>query len=351
MAFKTYFGIIRDHSGSMQGITRAAARDYNSIIKSAQQASAQESIDTIVSVVKCGGGFQNETVQKHIDTLVPMDESSYKAPGHDTPLYDSVESLIQQFSKVADHSDSEVTFIIMATTDGHDNASRLTAKQLASKIAQLQNTDRWTFVFRVPKGHAKEMVRHGFDAGNILEWDQTERGVQQAAEISSQAMQNFYTARSSGVKSTKTFYSSLNNVSVADVKAALTDISSEVTLWPVATKDSGSQIRTFVESKQNGSPMLKGAAFYQLTKTEDNIQDYKLIAVRDKDTGAIYCGPAARDLLGLPHFGNARVRPGDHGKFDVFVQSTSVNRKLLANTQLMYWPGVGVAFKEGISAR
>jgi hypothetical protein len=56
-------------------------------------------------------------------------------------------------------------------------------------------------------------------------------------------------------------------------------------------------------------------------------------------------------MLGLPRVGDARVRPGDHGKFDVFVQSTSVNRKLSYGTQVMYWENVGVAFKEGISAR
>ena len=349
--FKTYFGIVRDHSGSMQGITRAAAKDYNSIISAAQQASARESIDTRVSVVKCGGGFQDETIQQNIADIRPMAEGDYRAPGNNTPLYDSVNSLIEQFKKTPDYADNEVTFIIMATTDGHDNASRMSAQHLAQKIRDLQNTDRWTVVFRVPKGSARNMARLGFDEGNILEWDQTNRGVEQAAAVSAQAFDQFYSSRAAGTKSTRTFYSSLKDVSAAEIKAALTDISAEVTLWPVANVDSGAQIRTFVEKKLNGSAMLKGAAFYQLTKTEDAIQDYKLIAVRDKDTGAIYCGPAARDLLGLPHFGNARVRPGDHGKFDVFIQSTSVNRKLLANTQLMYWPGVGIAYKEGISAR
>lgn len=351
MTFKTYFGIIRDDSGSMHPIREAAKNDYNSIVETVKVASAQENISTLVSVVRCGGGFFNEITCKPIAQMNSMRSGEYGAGGYDTPLYDAVDDLINQFSKVPDFEDPEVTFIIMATTDGYDNASRKTASHVAERIKQLQGTDRWTVVFRVPKGHAKTLVRAGFDAGNILEWDTTAAGMSKAATVSSQAVSDFYVNRIAGVKSTRTFYSSLNDVSAAEVKAVLSDISSEVTLWPVSEKDSGTQIRTFVEKKQNGSPMLKGAAFYQLTKTEDNIQDYKLISVRDKDTGAIYCGPAARNLLGLPHVGNARVRPGDHGKFDVFIQSTSVNRKLLPNTQLMYWTNVGVAFKEGISAR
>lgn len=31
---------------------------------------------------------------------------------------------------------------------------------------------------------------------------------------------------------------------------------------------------------------------------------------------------------------------GDQGQYDVFVQSTSVNRKLIAGTEVVYWPKV-----------
>jgi hypothetical protein len=44
------------------------------------------------------------------------------------------------------------------------------------------------------------------------------------------------------------------------------------------------------------------------------------------------------------------MTPKQLGDFDVFVQSTSVNRKLKKNTQVLYWPDVGTAYKEGPSA-
>jgi hypothetical protein len=55
-------------------------------------------------------------------------------------------------------------------------------------------------------------------------------------------------------------------------------------------------------------------------------------------------------MLALPTIGTVRLAPDDTGDWDIFIQSTSVNRKLDPNTQLMYWKGVGKAFKEGPSA-
>lgn len=348
---KTYLGIIRDHSRSMQHITIPAARDYNGTLAAATAASSANSIETILSVIECGGGFRRKETLVPITSVQPMRESDYKAPGHDTPLFDSVNAMIDQFAQLPDANDPEVTFLIVATTDGGDNASgRLAGQLLAQRIKALQRTDRWTVVFRVPRGDARGLTHLGIDQGNILEWDTNERGVGVMAAQNVAAFNDFFTARSLGTKSTKTFYTSVASVTEADVKK-LGDISTEINLWPVAVKEEGAAIRDFVEGRLNGSAMLKGAAFYQLVKTEDKIQDYKLIAIRNKETGAVHCGPEARDLIGLPRVGDVRVRPDTAGKWQVFVQSTSVNRKVSAGTQLMYWPKAGAAFKEGVSAR
>ncbi len=344
---KTYLGISRDHSGSMGHIARAAARDYNSTILATARAAAANNIETLVSVVRCGGSTYREMIAKPIGSVAQMGEYDYKTGG------ESINVLIEDLLSMPDANDPEVTFIVMATTDGADTGPRDGGKRLAARIKELQRTDRWTFVFRVPVGDARALVGLGIEPGNILEWDQTDRGVAAASQANETAVNDFYMARATGVKSTRTFYTSMKDVKPEDVKAALRDISAEVNLWPVSETENGSQIRTFVESRLSGSPMLKGAAFYQLMpgKVEDKVQDYKLIAVRDKTTNAIYCGPEARDMLGLPRLGDARVRPSDNGNFDVFVQSTSVNRKVVAGSQMMYWKNVGQTFKEGPSAR
>lgn len=353
---KTYIGISRDHSGSMRSIARAAARDYNSNIASIREASHANNQDTIVSVVESGYGSTNKVrrviTNSNVNVLAQLSESAYEADGYGTPLFDSVGELIEMFESVPDISNPEVSFLVMVITDGQENASKkYNVRTLTEKMKQLQNTDRWSFIFRVPRGDASALVRMGIPAGNILEWEQTERGVEVASAATKEAFTQYYTARSQGVTSTKKFYADLSNVSVEEVQAKLEDISSEVVLWPVSAADDGKELRPFVEARLAGKPMLKGASLYQLNKTEPKVQDYKKIVIRDKTSNAIYGGAAARQMLGLPSYGDVRLAPGNCGNYDVFIQSTSVNRKLSKGTQVMYWEKIGEKFKEGPNSR
>lgn len=342
---KTYFGISRDHSGSMRNIARAAARDYNSLIQSIQENSAAEQIDTIVSVVECGvgvrGTIERVVTNSNVQTLQPINESSYVADGHYTPLFDSVGELIEQLERTPDAKDPDVNFCIMAITDGYDNSSRIWRSKLGQKIRELQNTDRWTFIFRVPRGAARDLENIGIPRGNILEWEQTDRGVAQASQTTGVAMKSFYQATKTGTKATKNFYSTdLTGVTASQIKKTLVDISSQVSIWDVEAADDAKQIRIFCEEHLRHD-MKRGAAFYLLMKPEDEVQDHKQIVIRDKKSGVVYSGVNARQMLGLPYHGTVKVVPGNHGNYDIFIQSTSVNRKLVKGTQVLYWDGVG----------
>lgn len=352
---KNYIGFSRDHSASMRGIARAAAKSYNSNISAIKESAIAHNQDTIVSVVKCGFGSparnEFEVINSNVQTLTMINEHMYNANGSSTPLFDSIGDLIDCFKAVPDAAKETVSFLIMSITDGFDNSSKKwTGKSLAAEIQRLQATDRWTFVFRVPRGGSSELIAHGIPAGNILEWDQTEQGVEISTKATDQAMGNFYAGRSIGKTSTQTFYADLKDVSSTTVKTKLEDISTEVSIWPVLQTEDSSLVREFCE-KRLGTGMLKGAAFYQLTKLEKKVQDYKQIVIRDKKTQMIYGGTAARDLLGLPHVGDVKLAPGNFGGFDVFIQSTSVNRKLPAGSFVLYWPKVGTAFIEGPSSK
>lgn len=350
---KNYIGISRDHSGSMSSIATAAARDYNNNINSIREANEAEKQDTIVSVVKCGvnsalNGIEREISLSTVSRLQALNENYYGANGSYTPLFDSVGDLIEQFESVPDAKDPNVSFLIMVITDGQNNRSyNWDGPRLARKIAELQATDHWTFIFRVPRpgygiNYKQDLVRMGIPEGNILEWDQTTRGVEVASQATNVAFRSFYKSRSLGATSSKGFYTTdMSAVSKQTVKAKLQDISNEVEFFSVAHQ---TEIRPFVES-QTGDTMVKGGAFYQLTKKEDEVQDYKQIAIRDKKSGKVYSGVEARNILGLPHNGTVKVAPGNHGAYDIFIQSTSVNRKLLPGTQVLYWPKVGTAYQ------
>lgn len=348
---KQYIGFVRDHSISMTSLAAYAARDYNTNIEAVQRASNAHQLDTIVNTVMCGiagnesiawsrrqnrGVVKREVVNSNVHMLKPIPERSYPTTGGSTPLFDSVGELIELMENVPDADDRSVSFLLIIITDGQENDSqKWDARLITEKIRKLQYTDRWTFTFRVPRGQTWELERLGIPRGNILEWEQTQHGFETATKDTVRAVDHYYTQRSKGVTSSKSFYADLRDVTLADVKRNMEDITKDVAIWPV--KNAGSEIRTFCEFK-NGGNYLKGAAFYELTKPE-KVQDYKKIVIRHQRTHKVYGGEAARHMLGLPDFGEVRLRPGDHGKYDIFIQSTSVNRKLMKGTEVVYWTG------------
>lgn len=356
----TFVGISRDHSVSMSHIVDGAMRDFNSIIRSLHTSAEQTSdLDVRVSVIECGSANTRTqlnalngktTWEVHVDSVNrPLSQvkfmTDYRATGGSTPLRDSVIATIEAIQQADIGPDDKC--IVLVTTDGQENSSNASVAQLRSLVDGLSKTGQWTFVARVPRGSTKAARSLGFPEGNILEWDTTTRGQEAAASTTSSAMTSFM---SSGVRSTSTFFANLEDVTVEEVKANLVDISDQVEWLLVEPKDVGTQIRDFVEAKR-GKPMLKGAAHYALVKVEPKVQDNKRIIIREKATGAVYAGDAARQMLALPRVGTVRLRPDDLGDFEVYIQSTSVNRKVDAGTRVLYWEGVGIAYKEGKSAQ
>jgi hypothetical protein len=333
---KQHVGISRDHSGSMQNMTTAAMKDYNNTIAELRNSGSVYGIETILSVVRCGDGSVGrvgvETVTTDILRIQPLTTYPARAPG--TPLWDSVAELIRIFETHPDANNPDVSFLVMAITDGGENASKTRGTELAEKIRRLIATDRWTFVFRVPRGYGKEIRNLGISEGNIQEWDTTSKGLETSTQHTTQAFSNYYQARSTGVRSTGTFFADIGSVDRNQVKAALNDISHNVK--PYAVVHDGEEIRPFLE-RVRGSYEI-GTAHYELTKSE-LVQENKKILVVDTKTGAVYTGYAARDLIGLPRTGTVRLRPGNLGIYKVYIQSTSVNRKLVAGTLLYYYRG------------
>ena len=339
---KTYIGISRDHSGSMYSLAKAALKDYNDtlqLLKSASQSSKQ---DTILSVVTCGSG-RNPTVgvevhNQPIDLVQPI--STYTAQAVGTPLFDSVGALISTFEATPDINNPDASFLVLAITDGEENYSKSWySSTLTKKIKELQATDRWTFVFRVPPGYGRQLMKLGIPEGNIFEWDQSERGVQESTVATKEAFENYYSGLQTGVKSTTRFFTNLQNISVEEIKNSLVEVTNQVQIWHVDTAAEGNNIREYCRHKL-GHEMKKGAAFYQLIKPEREVQDYKKIIIRDKTTSLLYAGKEVRKMLGLPEYGTIKITPGDHGNYEIFIQSTSVNRKLPVGTTLVYWESV-----------
>jgi hypothetical protein len=245
--------------------------------------------------------------------------------------------LIDVLEAVPDANDENTSFLVMVITDGVDNASmKYTADTLMARIKKLQETDRWTFVFRVPNDRRSKnhLIRLGIPDGNIYEWQAGDAtSLSTATVVTSSAVDSYYKARSAGERSSKNFYSvDTTSLTKTEITNNLVDVSVHTKLFKPSVD--GQQIRDVVE--ENGESYIKGRALYQLVKSEKAVQDYKLIAIRDRVSGRIYAGAQARDLLGLPHDRTISMSPGKFGNYDVFIQSTSVNRKIPAGSNVLY---------------
>lgn len=342
--------LVRDHSGSMNRISAGACRDYNATIEAIKSAAHATAQPTYVSVLELGyeGTTDVRTVISHqsVEALTPL--ARYEARGG-TPLWDAVAAAVRQLQSHPLASDPTTAFCVMITTDGRDEHSRReTERSIQHVMDELNGTDRWTFVFRVPNNEVNRLLRMGLPEGNLLPWDQSAASVAATQQATTAAFTEYFSGRSKGMTSTKKFFANMADVKIEDVKHTLTNIGAEVQLLPVGPREHDKAIREFVEDRTGGK-MLKGAAFYQLTKNELKVQGYKLVAVRNQKTGEVFAGPAARALIGLPSY-DAKVAPDNLGEWDVFIQSTSVNRKVVAGTNLLYWQNVGKHFKEGKSA-
>jgi len=233
-------------------------------------------------------------------------------------------------------SDYDLAHLVIVITDGHENASSSLRMDVAQRIRELTASDRWTFTFLVPPNYRNSIIsQYGVPAGNVLEWKASCAGVREYTAANTSAINNYAVVRSLGQTSVKTFYTDLSGLSTNDVKKKLTDVSREAKVIKVERE---TDIRPFIEKNVN-APYLPGHAFYQLTKEEKKVHAQKKILVQEKGKSAIYAGDEARELIGIPKGKAVRVVPGNHSNWDVFVQSTSVNRKLVRGSRVVYFPG------------
>ena len=177
-----------------------------------------------------------------------------------------------------------------------------------------------------------EAKKFGFPADNIAIWDTTsERGVEDAGQIIRAATDAYMSARATGIRGTRTLFSTgaaaVNKATIASV--GLKPLSSKQYMLIPVPKDT--PIKEFVEA--TGHPFQVGRTFYPLTKRE-TIQPNKDLAVVEIKTAKVFVGDGVRDLIGLPGI-EVRVSPDFNPDYRIYVQSTSVNRKLIAGTKVM----------------
>jgi len=327
--------IVLDRSSSMHSLRQETVNALNANIAAIKAAAEREGQAATISLYT----FSDKVTREHFNTPVekfkPWKLEDYRTAGM-TALFDGVGQAVDELRAMPDAGEENVSFVIMAITDGEANVfSRYTAATLKQLIRKCEVTDRWTFAFLVPPGQGGAFARQfAMNPGNVQEWDASVKGIKEYEAQTSGALDNYFKARSSGQRSVQRgFFTNLADLKPADVKKELTDIKAKVKVLDVPREE---DIRPFVEKELGHYP--KGQCYYELTKSE-TVQGYKQVLIMQKGKKAIFGGSAEemRAIIGVPdsNAGSIRLKPGNHGDWDVFIQSTSVNRKLVRGTRLL----------------
>ena len=222
-------------------------------------------------------------------------------------------------------------FLSFILTDGMENRSRAKSTDLVRTI-QAQGPN-WTVAFLVPdKRGVTYMDRLGINPGNVAIWDTSSvDGLVGAMDTIKTATETFMTSKpSANFTASGLFSTGADAVNEQTVTSTLVPLNQHG--YQLLTVNS--KIRIDDRVNMSGIPYRVGSGYYELSKTE-NIQPQKQIIVVDKGTGQAYTGAQARELIGLPKHISVKVKPDYNPKYKIFVQSTSVNRNLMPNTQVL----------------
>ncbi|WP_418961160.1 vWA domain-containing protein [Streptomyces tritici] len=334
-----HVALVLDASSSMSHLSRKVVEVADQQIAYLARRSRELDQETRVTVYVFADKVECVIYDKDV-LRMPSLKQLYRVGGMTALLAATLKSqreLAQTAQLYGDHS-----FLTFVLTDGQENASHRcpdaparSQRELIAAVADLIATqeDNWTLAVLVPDQMGKrEAMQCGFPNDNIAIWDATStQGLEEAGQVIQEATEKFMVGRTKGIRGSRAVFSTgAQAVNKDTIKAAgLTPVkSSDYRLVPV-TRDAA--IRDWVV--ESGLTYRTGGAFYQLSKSE-KIQARKQIAVLEKKSDKVYTGPEARALLGLPDQ-EVRVKPDHNDDFTIFVQSTSVNRKLVPNTRLL----------------
>lgn len=336
---KNHIILLLDDSGSMSNCYRTAVDQVNKNLANAREQARVTGQETTITVYLFGDRVHRAHFQVPVDRVEPL--SYHFASGSTTRLRDAICGAIadalglNHFGRTVDNGkrldseDPNTSYLLVCATDGGENSSHVFARELLPKmIAEAQASDRWTFAMLVPPGAKAATVALGIPEGNVAEWTNDRAGTEVAFTRAAASTSSYYAARGMGMKSTKNFFTTdLSSLKKSDL-SKLADLSGNFKSWVVNREV---DIKAFVES--HGCRFVLGAGYYQVTKKE-KLRTGRNVLVREKGTNRIFGGAQARQVLGIPS-GEVIVTPGNHANFDIFFQSTSVNRKLVRGTELL----------------
>lgn len=321
---------VLDFSGSMSILRDKLNTSFRNEINALRESSRLQKIPTRVSVYTFGSKINLLVKNADVNSTV-LDSITYKDMGM-TALYDAIGAALDEYVPQAGTVDAHLVLVL---TDGEENVSSKYKNSIGRVIMDSVRKGTTTVTVRCPASIRAQLIAAGISSDNLVVWDGSAEQLQEVEQKTSGGIQMYYKSRSLGKTAVSNFYAPDTNFSPTTLKRTVEDVTHKFVQCAIPNSWEGRQIRDFVE-QDLGKPYIKGNAFYELSKKE-TVQAQKSIAIRDVSTGKIYSDDDARDLLGLPSGVEIKVIPASYsGRYEIFIESTSVNRKLVGGTKLLY---------------
>lgn len=332
-----HVAFVIDESGSMHRYRETVVRVFDDQVKTLAEQSVKLEQETRVSLYLFNGRKGITCIAYDCDVLrLPSLKGQY-CPDGGTPLIRATLQSMMELGQTPElHADH--AFLLYAITDGEETVDRISGHRnrrlLNERLSNLK--ENWTVCALVPDYKGVDFaLRLGFHSGNIQQWDCTSAaGLNDASNAVKVATQSYMTMRASGIRSSKNLFTPSVSSSRADVVKQLKPVTDPYLVFK-ATGTGRESISSFVE-RATQKPYVIGSAFYELVKPE-TIQPHKKICLRTKPDGHLYSGnnDEIRKVLGLPVGGEIKVGPAELKDFQVFVESTSVNRHVIPNQDIL----------------
>lgn len=324
-----HLAFVLDASSSMASLSNDVIAVFESQVKNLAQRSQETGQETRISAYTFANTVTPLIYDKDVLRL-PSIKDDYRASGM-TALIDATLKAIEDLEKTpalyGDHS-----YLLIVISDGGNNINDNRAKELERKLKSLP--ENWTVAVMVPNAVcSSDAQKYGFSKGNIQIWETSQKGIVEANRTLNNVTTSYMSARSTGIRGTKSLFQiDTSKLSSEIVLENLDQIDPKTYDILIVRKD-GEIIKPFVESW--GHVYSQGSAYYELSKPE-SIQANKQVLVQNKISGKIYGGVNARKLIGLPDY-EVKVQPSDFKNYRLFCQSSSLNRKLVKGTNLIYF--------------
>ena len=319
---QTRVAFVVDASSSMHGLEDDVIRMFNKLLSDIRSNDPTAEFTMVT--------FADEPTVKlenvGLSQIRELNRNTYQ-PGGNTALFDGVARALEVMGDSKDKA-----FLVYVITDGEENASDMAASTFEKLVKSKQATDRYTIVFQLPMGKKNAFVNlSGVYPGNVQEWETSARGLGIMTHNNTASVGTYYATRAAGQAATRSFFDvNLSGVTTKDFNK-LQDVTGQFRILSV---DKDIDIKSFAEEK--GLTFRVGAGYYNLTKKE-TIADHKNLLLTKSGEKEIRAGSQEiRDLIGLPQTGDAKANPKNLNGYDLFIQSTSNNRRLVRGSRLLW---------------